>query len=413
MRVLFLTQYYPPEMGAAPARISEFARGLAALGWEVSVLTALPNYPAGRVYPEYRGRWFWKEQAHGVTIRRTWIRPDGSGRVAARLAAAVSFAVSATLSCLHAQRREDVVVAESPPLTLGPAGALIARRLRSAYVMNVSDLWPASLVEMGVLRRPWLIRAAERVEALSYRASSLITAQSPEIVRNIKERFPERAVRLLSNGVDTRFFHPGLRSQELRRSLGLENALLVTYAGLHGLAQGLDGVLEAADRLKGDTGICFLFVGDGPMKPGLMERAWELGLKNVRFLAPAPRDQIATLLASSDIALVTLSRPILGAIPSKVYEAMAVGVPVVAATGGGAAEIVQQAGSGLVAAPGDAEEIAAAVRTLASNAPLRARCGAAGRQLVCEQFDRRLWTCRLAEYLEAAIAARRTGAFAG
>lgn len=406
MRVHFLTQYYPPEMGAPQARISEFARGLSKKGWDVHVLTALPNYPAGKVFPEYQGRKFVREERDGVSVQRTWIRPDGSGRVSARLFAAASFAASACAAAAVAKRRGGVVVAESPPLTLGPGGIIISRLLRASLVMNISDLWPSSLVEMGVLRGKRLIRLAEGVEAHSYGASKLITAQAPDIVSNIQQRFPAANVKLLSNGVDTGRFHPGLRSEAVRRDLGLGEGLLVTYAGLHGLAQGLDSAVDAASRVQDLKDVHFLFIGDGPAKPALVRKTEELGLRNVRFLPPVAREQVAPMLASSDIALITLSHAIHGAIPSKIYEAMASGLPIVAATGGGAEAIINRAGAGICVPPGAGDQIAEAVRALAGDADRRRACAEAGRRTVCEEYDRQLWIDRLAEYLAEVHPAR-------
>lgn len=404
MHVTFLTQYYPPEMGAPQARISEFAKGLKRRGWDVEVITALPNYPGGKVFPDYRGRWFCREVRDGIPLRRTWIRPDGSGRMLSRLVAALSFALSASSACIAAGRRGGVLIAESPPLTVAPAGALVARILRSAYVVNVSDLWPLSLVEMGVIRDKPIIRAAEAIEALSYRASALITAQAPGIVENIRERFPNTNVKLLSNGVDTDAFSPKLRSDELRRSLGVEpGTVLVTYAGLHGLAQGLDSIVDAAHLLRESSNVKFLLVGDGPTKAALVARAEKLELGNVCFLPPRPRSDIAELLASSDIALITLARPLRGAIPSKIYEAMASGIPVVAATGGGAAKIIGDAGAGVAVEAGNSEEIASAIAGLAADPSKRLECGRAGRLSVEQHYDRRIWIDRLVSYLEAVV----------
>ena len=402
-RVTFLTQYFPPEMGAPQARISEFARGLADRGWEVSVVTALPNYPTGRVFEAYRGRMSALERMGPVTVRRTWIRPDATGRVSARLACAASFAASGLTACLLHIPKGGVLVAESPPLTLGPVGAIASRLRRRGYVLNVSDLWPSSLIEMGVLRDGWVARWAYAVEAASYRSALLITAQSPAIMENIQARFPERRVALLSNGVDTSLFRPELRSDEARRHVGAEGKVLVTYAGLHGLAQGLDAVIEAAHTLRNEPNLLFLLVGDGPEKASLVERASRLGLQNVRFMPPTDRRSVARLLASSDIALVTLRRPIRGAVPSKVYEAMASGVPVVAATEGGAAALVAETGAGLTVKPGDSAAIAAALLQLAGDADLRERCGLAGRRAACERYDRRIWLGKLSDYLASVL----------
>jgi glycosyltransferase involved in cell wall biosynthesis len=306
---------------------------------------------------------------------------------------------------MRSRHKGGLLIAESPPLTLALSGVLAARVMRCGYVLNVSDLWPRSLVEMGVLKRPALIRAAEAIESRSYRSTKLITAQSPDIVANIRERFPACTVELLSNGVDTTRFHPGLRSASYRESVGIgPDDVLVTYAGLHGFAQGLNAVIVAADVVKEKKYIKIMLVGDGPAKAALMEQATQLGLDNVRFLSPIPREQVSVLLASSDIALVTLARPLLGAIPSKVYEAMASGAAVISATGGGADKFISESGAGLLATPGDAPEIAAQIMRLASDTDMRARSGAAGRQLACRQFDRALWADKLALLLEAAHA---------
>ena len=335
-----------------------------------------------------------------VPVARTWIRPSGSGRVIPRLLCALSFSVSAAVYGLLSRFRHDVLISESPPLTVGPLGALLAKRARAKHIMNVSDLWPRSLIEMGVLHPGPVARLAYAVERYSYKSARMVTGQSPDIVDDIASRFPGLDVRLLSNGVDTTLFHPGLRSSAVRRSLGVETGTLVTYAGLHGMAQGLEAVVEAAYLLRQTKGLEFRFIGEGPVKTALVRRAESLGLVNVRFLPAMPREEVRSILASSDIIVVPLARPLFGAVPSKLYEAMASGVPVVVATGGGAHRIVEESGAGLSVTPGNAHEIAEAIQRLALDADLRQKCGQAGREYVCSYFDRKLWVAKLAQYVE-------------
>lgn len=403
MHVTFYTQYYPPEMGAPAARISDFARGLAARGCKVDVVTAMPNYPTGRVFPGYEGKRFCCELVDGIAVRRAPIHPDGSDKLTKRLRAALSFAASSIPLCASGKRREGVVVVESPPLTLPPAALASALWSRRPVVVNVSDLWPSSLVEMGVLRNRLLTKLAFLIEAKCYKTARMVTAQAPDIVTNIRSRFPAVDVRLLSNGVDTQAFRPDLRDELSRRELGASpDDVLVVYAGLHGLAQGLEAVIRAAQLVSSRPHIRFALVGDGPTKATLIDTVERMHLRNVKFVAPVQRNHLSKLLASADIGLVTLAHPLLGAVPSKIYEAMASGLTVVAATGGTAESIVTEWRTGICVQPGNADQIASAITQLSEDHQLRASCGKAGRTVACQVYDRSIWVDRLLDYLNDA-----------
>jgi glycosyltransferase involved in cell wall biosynthesis len=388
MRVGILTQYFPPEMGAAPTRLSELARRLRERGHEVHVLTSMPSYPLGKVYPGYGGVWR-REDVDGVDVMRAWSRPSLSTRIVPRTLSYLSFAASSALFGALRLPRLDVLVTESPPLPLGPSGYLLSRLRRARFVLNVSDLWPESAVLLGVLDPDGrTTRLAYRLESFCYRRAWRVSGQSREIRENIELRYPGVRTISLPGGVDTELFDPRRRDERLRLRLFGDTPVVAVYAGLHGIAQGLDQIVEAALRLRARRDLTFAFVGAGPVKAELVERARQLDLDNVRFVDVQPRDSMPAVLASADIAVVPLRLRLPGAVPSKLYEAMASAVPVVLVAGGEPAEILEAAGGGVVVAPDDVESLTDAVARLADDARARARLGAAGRAAAVAGHDR-------------------------
>ncbi len=405
MKIAILTQYYPPEIGAPQARLSELAVRFAERGHEVSVLTAMPNYPGGRIHPGYSG--LWRRESNGrIKVIRTAIYPTKRLGVR-RLACYFSFVVSSLLCGSFLLPRVDVLISESPPLFIGIAAYLLSRIKRARWVFNVSDLWPESAVRLGAVSQGWSLRLAYALEAFCYRKSWLVTGQSSEIMADIQSRFPGCATWRISNGVTPELFTPEARTPEARQLLG-EGETIALYAGLHGFAQGLDQVLEAAALLRDLHGLRIVFLGDGPEKTRLMQAAKQRSLTNVSFLAPVPRADVPALLASADIVLAPLKSYLPGAVPSKIYEAMAVGLPVVLTGEGEAAEIVRRTHSGLVTKPGDGAQLASAIRELASNESLRRELGESGRRAALSDFNRRNILARFIDHLERNIAGARS-----
>jgi glycosyltransferase involved in cell wall biosynthesis len=406
VRIGFLTQYYPPESGAPQARLSHLAGELARAGHEVVVLTAMPNYPGGRVFEGYGGL-FRRERRDSIQILRCWISPSQSLGRLRRLWTYFSFVFSSALAGLIALPRLDFLLTESPPLFLGLTGWLLSRRTRARWIFNVSDLWPESAVRLGLVGEGPALRASRALEAFCYRKAWLVTAQSRGILEDIRRRFPGVPLHLLSNGVDTDLFRPDRRSADARAQiagdLGPEGCVAL-YAGLHGIAQGLDQLIEAARGLRPGTPLKIVLVGDGPERRRLLARAQELGLSDVRFLDPRPREEIPALLASADVALVPLGMDLPGAVPSKLYEAMGSGVPVLLVAGGEPAEIVRRTGAGVAVAPGNPAALRQTLEGLAADPESRRRMGRAGRRAAEEEFDRRAIARRFRERLEGAAA---------
>jgi glycosyltransferase involved in cell wall biosynthesis len=403
MKIAILTQYYPPEIGAPQARLSDLARRLQERGHQVTVLTAMPNYPRGRIYAGYGG-FFQRETLDGVAVIRTFIYATQSAGMVRRLLNYFSFVLSSLVVGLLTLPRVDYLLTESPPLFLGISGFVLSRAKGARWIFNVSDLWPETAVLLGVVREGLALRIAFALESFCYRKAWLVSTQTRGMQEDIRRRFPAVRTYHLSNGVDLSLFSPDRRSQRLREMLlGGEDgpgSCVAIYAGLHGLAQGLDQILDAAKQVENQSNLAFVFVGDGPERQALIERSRTMGLRRVRFLDAIARSEIPALLASADIAVVPLKLALPGAAPSKLYEAMGTALPILLIAGGEAAEIVRRANAGVVVAYGDTRSMADALRLLASDPAKRRELGESGRRSAEERFDRRAITAAFASFLE-------------
>ncbi len=362
MRFLILTQYFPPEVGAAQVRLSSLARELVRCGHRVEVVTALPNYPSGCIAPEWRGRLQRCDCWEGIPVRRVWLHPaTGSGL--RRLISYLSFTLAAWCPLLRA-RRPDVLFVESPPLFLGLT-AMAYRRWRgrrTRVVFNVADLWPDSVVRLGLMTNRRFLHLAYRLERWCYARSDGVVAVTEGLRATLTgaKRVAAARVSYLPNGVDTRLFAPGSEPAGLREELGLDERPIVLYAGTHGYAHGIETALAAARRLSGRR-VQFLFVGDGSEKARLT--ALGRDLDNVTFCAPMPPERIALLYRMSVAGLSTLrDNPLFaGTRPAKIFAAMACARPVIYSGAGEGARLVAAVDAGPVVAPEDPAALAQAV----------------------------------------------------
>ena len=365
MKILILTQYFPPEMGAPQARLSELVARLRSRGHAMTVITAMPNYPTGRIFPGYCHRLRLCEESQGLRVIRTAIYPSQSPRKLPRMLNYLSFAASSLLLGAWRLGRQDLLLLESPPLFLVPAGVAIARLTGARLVMNVSDIWPDIFVRMGQLTAGLPLRAMEWLERFGYRHADAVALTNPGAAAQIRARFPHVTTTVISNGVDTTLFRPELRSQALRRSLGAAPGdFLVGYCGLHGLAQGLEAVVAAAAILAPHPHIRFVMVGEGPTKQDLRRRAAALALANLSFWDGRPKTDMPALLASCDLSLVPLCCALPGTMPSKIYEAMAAGTPPIVARYCEGEALVTRHNAGRAFTPLDGAELAARIREL-------------------------------------------------
>lgn len=402
MRIAILSQYYAPEIGAPQTRLFELAKRFMENGHEVHVLTAMPNYPRGKIYPGYSGL-LKHEIKKDIRITRTYVYATKSINIFARLVNYFSFVISSLIFGILFLPKMDYLITESPPIFLGVSGYLLSRIKRARWLFNVSDLWPDSALRLGIIKNDWRFKLGRLLESLCYRKAWLVTGQSKEIIEGIKLRDHAVATYLVSNGADTMMFSPRKRTKEIREKLCKNKSCIAVYAGLHGVAQGLEQVLEAACQLKDLNDLAIVFIGDGTEKEYLIKRAAQLKLNNVNFIEPCGHEEMPAILASSDIAIVPLKMTLPGAIPSKLYEAMASGLPVVLVSEGEAAEIVKNANAGMVVSPQDVNSLSLAIRTLAKDPNKRYEMGNNGRLAVIKNFDRREINNRFVKFLEEHI----------
>ncbi|WP_339060562.1 glycosyltransferase family 4 protein [Tepidibacillus marianensis] len=400
MKILFLTQYFPPEVGAPQNRIYELARLLVRRGHEVTVLTGMPNYPAYETFEGYKGKLIHKEEMEGMKIVRTWLYVTKNTGFIPRLMNYFSFTFSSVLLGSGLVGRHDIVFTESPPLFLGASGYILSKLKRAKFIFNVSDLWPESAVKLGVLNSRSLIKLSTWLEEFSYRKSSLITGQTQGIIDDIERRGFKNTF-LLTNGTDTNFFSRMNRSEELRKEWNIPDKFAVVYAGIIGIAQGLDIILEAANLVRDHEGIQFLLVGEGPEKKRLVEKAEKMGLSNISFIPLQAKKDMPRIIASMDATIVPLKRLELfkGALPSKMFEALASELPIILAVEGEAQKLIERSGGGICVEPENAKEVAEAVLKLANDPELAKNIGRNGRRFVKEYYDREVIVQRLEEKL--------------
>lgn len=405
LRIVILTHYFPPEVGAPQARLYELATRAAVAGHEITVVTGMPNYPTGVIPPKYRGRFRMVETVEGIRVIRTWVFATPNRGFVRRLMNHGSFAVS-SLSATRMLGHVDVFFVESPPLFVGFAALALRRLKRAPYVFNVSDIWPQSAVELGALRNPVVIRAAEWLEMHLYRKAARISVVTPGMISRLARRgVPEGKLFLLTNGVDTTMYRPAPPDPDLAQRLGLDGRKVFLYAGTHGMAQGLDVVLTAA-RQTPDPDVLYVLAGDGAEKDALVARARKENIANVRFLPNQPRDAMPGLLNLAYATIVPLKKLDLfkSALPSKMFESMATAKPIVASVEGEAARLVESADAGVVVPPEDPSALSQEVQRLASDPALARRLGEQGRAYVSKHFDREAIARRFIELLrEAAV----------
>jgi len=395
MRILILTQYYPPEIGAAQNRLSDLARRLTAAGHRVTVLTAMPNYPQGEIYSGYRGRFAKKETDEGIGILRTWVYTTKEKSFLPRIINYISFAFFALVLGCAAAEDADIVLTESPPLFVAGSGYLLSKAKRAKFVLNVSDLWPESAVALGILHNRSLISLARRLEEWLYDRAVVVAGQTQGIVDSISRRCNGKRVLLMTNGVSPEFLasaQTAVASREsVRQEFGVKGKFVVGFPGLHGLVYRLDLMLEAARNLAKQEDIHFILLGDGPEKGRLQEKAKLERIDNVTFAGTLPAARMPNVLAAMDVMVIPLRRHDLfkGTLPSKLFEGMGAGVPIVGALEGEARQVIEAAQCGICVEPENSAAMADAILSLYRDPELRRRLGENGRRYVAKHYNRK------------------------
>lgn len=382
MRILFLTENYPPERNAAAARIHERAIRWVRAGHEMTVITCAPNFPDGRVFDGYENRWRAEETLDGVRVVRVLTYVAANAGTVRRTLDFLSFCATGTLHAL-AERPPDVVVANSPQFFTAVAGCLVGRLRRRPFVFELADLWPASITAVGAMRDNAFLRLMERTELALYRDAAAVVALTRSFKDDLVRRdIPPGKIAVVPNGVELERYAPRAADPELVREHGLAGKFVVGYIGTLGMAHGLVNVLDAAERLRDQPDVRYLLVGPGATREHLLAERERRGLDNVLILPPQPKERMPDYWALCDVGLAHLrdGAVFAGVIPSKIFEAMGMGLPVLlAGPEGEASRILAGDGAGLHVPPEDPQALADATLRLRDDHELRARLARASR----------------------------------
>lgn len=383
MHILFLTDNFPPEVNAPASRTFEHCREWVRAGHRVTVITCAPNFPKGRVFEGYRNRLWQSEDMSGIKVIRVWSYITANEGFVKRILDYQSFMVTATLASLFV-RRVDVVVGTSPQFFTVCAAYVVSRLKRIPFVFELRDLWPESIKAVGAMRESVAIRALERLEMFLYRKAARIVSVTNSFKATLVARGVDGGkISVVTNGVDMTRYRPCEKDAALVRELGLGGKFVAGYVGTHGLAHHLETLLDAAVRLRASPGgdvFHFIFLGDGARKAALKDDAARRGLNNVTFVDSVPKDQVARYWSLLDVSIIHLRKTELftTVIPSKLFECMGMGLPVLHGVAGESADIVRNEGAGLVFEPENAVELADLLQHLqgdqAAYAGYRSRC---------------------------------------
>jgi glycosyltransferase involved in cell wall biosynthesis len=411
MRIVFFSHYFPPEVNAPANRTHEHCREWVAAGHEVHVVTCVPSHPVGEPFKGYRRSWYVHEMLDGIHVHRVWTHLAPNRGILRRTVNYLSFIPT---SVFRAWRlgRFNLAIGTSPQFFCAVATWLFAATRRVPWIFELRDLWPESIPAVGAMQPSAALRALHRLEMRMYRSAAGVVCVTKAFIENLARRGIDRGkLYFVPNGIVPAFWQSG-DSEAGRRSLGLsDDAIVASFVGTIGMAHGLSTVLDAAARLRVEApGVQVLIVGEGAELPQLRAIVAERQLTNVRFTGLVPRGDIPSILAATDIALVTLkpSDVFKTVLPSKMFEAMAARRPIVLAVDGEARETLERAEAGLAIAPGSVDALVAAIVRLAGDPGLRRRLGEAGGRFVAQEFSRTVWAERYLRIL-ASIAGSQAG----
>lgn len=409
MHILFLTDNFPPEVNAPASRTFEHCREWVKAGHEVTVITCAPNFPTGRVFEGYRNRLFARETMEGVNVLRVWSYITANEGFLRRTIDYMSFMLAATPASLGV-RRPDVVIATSPQFFTACAGFLTGFLRRTPFIFELRDLWPESIRAVGAMKESPILDWLEGLELFLYRRADAIVSVTNAFKENLADRGVETSkIHVVTNGVDLSRFQPSKKDEALVETLGLRGKFVAGYIGTHGLAHALETLLDAARLLQeqGQLDIHLIFLGDGASKATLRARASELRLRNVTFIDSVPKDQVVRYWSLLDASIIHLRKTDLfkTVIPSKLFECMAMGIPILHGVEGESAELVSREDVGMLFDPEDPLSLCSGIHTLVGDRELLARFKRNG-PIAAVRYDRRSLAQEMLRHLETVVTRR-------
>jgi len=367
MKIVIICHYFPPEIGAPSARIFEMARHWVKLGNEVHVVTCFPNHPTGIIPDEYKGMMYKHEMMDGIHVHRNYVYATPNKGFMKKTIGHISFMISSVVISMRKIKNPDVIITSSPTFFSIFSGYWYSLRKKAPFVLEIRDLWPAAMIELGVMKKGLITNILEKIELFFYRKCNKLIMVTKSFKDNVVSRGIDKGkVHVITNGVNTELFYPREKNKLLVEKYNLKGKFVISYVGAHGISQNLSTILMAAKDLEQEKDIQFLFVGEGAEKEKLKKIARDQNLTNVKFIDSQPKDIIPEFYSTSDICLIPLRNIELFKtfIPSKMFEIMACGVPIVASLEGEAADILNNSKAALVVKPDNPGEIKEAILKL-------------------------------------------------
>ncbi len=386
MKILFLTDNFPPEVNAPASRTFEHCAAWVQAGAEVTVITCAPNFPEGKVFEGYKNRWHQKEEMAGIRVIRVWSYITANAGFARRVIDYLSFAFTATWASLWV--RADVIVATSPQFFTAVGGSWASFCKRKPWIMEVRDLWPESIRAVNAMEDSKALDWLEKWELALYRSARRVVVVTDSFLENIAERgIPATKISVVKNGVHLHQYQPIPKDAELLQTLGLAGKFVVGYIGTHGMAHQLDFILDCAR--EAEERVHFLFVGGGAEKERLLQLKDEWNLTNVTMLPPVPKHEVHRYISITDVALVPLKKSdtFKTVIPSKIFENAAMGKPILLGVEGESQAIIESYGAGVCFEPENKRDFLAKLTTIAQDANFYRRCQE-GCTRLAKDFDR-------------------------
>ncbi|WP_147802800.1 glycosyltransferase [Alkalicoccus halolimnae] len=400
MKIVVVCHYFPPEIGAPSRRMYEMAKHWVEAGNEVHVVTCFPNHPTGIIPEKYKGKKYSYEEMDGIHVHRNYVYATPNTGFVKKTLGHISFMFSSVIFSMNKIKKPDVILTSSPTFFSIISGYCFSLIKRAPFVLEIRDLWPAAMIELGVMKKGPVTNILEKMELFFYRKSSRLIMVTKAFKENVVSRgINGNKVHVITNGVNQDLFYPRMKDEELINEYKLNDKFIISYAGAHGISQNLSVILNAAQALEEYEDIQFLFIGEGAEKEKLKRTVSDLNISNVKFIDSQPKDRISAFYSSSDISLIPLRNIELfkSFIPSKMFEIMACGVPIVASLEGESADILSESKAASVVQPENAEEIKQAILKLKHDRNLYIQMQENGPKFVEQNYSRK----KLAEqYLE-------------
>lgn len=400
MKILFLTDNFPPEVNAPASRTYDHAREWVKAGHEVTIITCAPNFPKGKVYQGYKNKWRQEEVMDGIKVIRVWSYIAANKGFVKRTLDFISFSVTSFFAGLS--QKADLIVATSPQFFTALAGRTLSFWKRTPWVMEVRDLWPESIKTVGAMKDNAFIRYFEWEEKMCYKTAKKIVVVTDSFKKTLIARgIPAEKIHVVKNGVDRDLFAPIPKDEQLIKELSLEGKKLIGYIGTHGMAHKLDFILRCAKNMQGKNNYHFILMGEGAEKENLLEMKEREGIDNVTMLNSVPKKEVSRYISILDLSLINLKKSPLfeTVIPSKIFENAGMQIPIIMGVEGEAQQIVESYGAGLCFEPENEDDFVKKLSQLLEDETLYSSCKS-GCERLSEDFDRKKLATDMLKILE-------------